>query len=190
MLDLEFHASANDGSTFEAKSALPGGTIFTLTGRCEFEIDGRICYVLQMHHKHGENDDKAFRGYLDGNSLKGKWGAASGDIVNPFVFKRVTPQVMCCWPSPADFKENKARALWQFAITAVRNQVLRSKFSWTLLKSRRDNRKNYISLLLQQRIAPEHQAALAKIRHSLTHADACCYYWMADYLQRTNPKHL
>lgn len=188
MLDLEFHVSTGNTSEFEARSALPEGIKLEVTGQCESEPDGRMCYVFRMRHEYGKSNIKYFRGYLDGSSLQGKWGTTPDHLANPFVFKSVTPWIMCCWPSPADLERNKARALWKFAIMAVRHDVLARLFPWKALQMRRENRKKYLSLL--QSGPKSQEAALAEVTRSMTVADARCYYWMADYLRRTNPRHL
>lgn len=192
MLNVVFHASPIDLSTFEAKGIIPGGMEYTMTGHCEYEADGRVCYTFAMVHKLGADDDRDFRGYLDGNSLIGKWGPKDkGEIVNPFVFRRIPQALMCCYPPPAAFEKNKAQALWQFAIAAVRDQVLKKRFSWTLIKTRRDNRKQYIQILFENTNADDDmRETFAKLRQSLTVADARCYYWMTTYLDRTKSKHL
>lgn len=186
MTTVNVHASANDPSTYEAKSMLPGGINFVITGHCEAEADGRICYAFTMHYDY-EYDDKKFRGYINGTSLSGKWG--EGDLVHDFVFKRLAQNVLCWWPSPAELQKNKPQALWRFAINAVREQVLRERFSWTLLKTRRDLRKKYLDIIGTWPCSDEQMAERTRIRRFLTVADARVYYSMQQYLTRTQPDH-
>lgn len=187
MMSITFHSSVGDGHAFEAKTFAVEGFDVVITGQCEWESDGRTCYAFKLHIDRWP--DRTFRGYLDdATTLQGKW-AESGDLVNSFILKRVSPEIMCCRPPPAAFEANRIQALWKFAITAVRDQVLKSRLPWSYLKKRRDDRKQVLPLLTKWPRTDEEAAIVTRIKQTLTTADARCYYWMARYLNRTRPTH-
>ena len=95
-------------------------------------------------------EDKEFYvGHLsdEGNTLSGIWGNSGSDVKNPFLFKRISPDILVARPSPAAFRENKTRALWNYAITAALNEARRKLFTWSYIKERRDRRIECLSML-------------------------------------------
>jgi hypothetical protein len=56
---------------------------------------------------------------------------------------------MCFFPAPAVLKVNKARALWGFAISAVRYTIRKEDWSWAFFKQRTANRKRFIELYIR-----------------------------------------
>ncbi|KAJ7216565.1 hypothetical protein GGX14DRAFT_696336 [Mycena pura] len=68
-----------------------------------------------------------------------------------FVFKRMPPEHMRFVPAPVELehKQDKSRALWRFAIEAVRHQVRRDRWSWVFFKERRDTRRRFIELYIR-----------------------------------------
>ena len=51
-------------------------------------------------------------------------------------------------PDPAEFKENKPKALWKFAITSIREEIHDKHYRWTWehFRIRRDQRHQYVDL--------------------------------------------
>jgi hypothetical protein len=56
---------------------------------------------------------------------------------------------MCFFPPPAVLQANSSKALWQFAIAAVRYGVRRGSWSWSFFKARADSRKRFIELYVR-----------------------------------------
>ena len=112
---------------------------------------------------------------------------------NHFIFKRLPPWLMCCRPDPLEYQLNGPRALWKYALTAVREMVGMHLFTWSYFKQRRDNRKRYIELLIRLNYADldeEEVMELARIRQTLTAADARLYETRYEYELRSTPIHL
>ena len=169
---------------------------FAIDGQCR-EVDG----VMKLSWKRSFPTQHYPPQFWDGvwdpatSTISGTCGLDDMATSHPasFVFKRMTPEHTCFMPAPLDLEENKPRALWGFAIAAVLNDVRRKRYSWTFFKERRDNRKRYIELLIRLNygeLNEEEQWELARIRQTLTAADARLYETRYDYELRTTPIHL
>ncbi|KAI8975856.1 hypothetical protein BD414DRAFT_423775 [Trametes punicea] len=147
MLSFCFHASP-DGLTYEAKEIAAQGTSYSIVGGYTVNNSGSLeynfswTYVVRIPKVY-------FTGTLDqdGERLSGFWGLSEADKPYPFLFfKRIPPEALIARPPPADFEENRIRALWRYALTAVHNEVRRKLFSWSYLRERRDIRKQFYEL--------------------------------------------
>ena len=214
MFSIQIHAV--DAFHFEATSRTPNGTSFHLRGKYSSEADGTICYSFVIKYA-ARFEPLYFRGYLydKDRTFAGTWGSSPGaagsgsKVVKPnngnqfalvmdstadrFIFKRLPAMYMCCRPDPLEFQINKPRALWKYATTTVRELVGVRSFSWTYFKRRRDHRKRYIELLIRLNYADLDEGELmelARIRQTLSAADARLYETRYDYELRTTPIHL
>ena len=126
-----------------------------------------------------------FSGRFDAerDALTGVWGQ-SLDAENswgPMEFRRISPRYLTVYPSIKEFSDNKPRALWRFAIAAVRNDVRRERWSWSYFAQRRDDRKTVLSSTIRYMYfgepldSEEHQRCSAASQR-LTPADACFYH--------------
>ena len=188
-----FHASA-DHNTYEASGAAAHGTGFTTLGGYKTKEDGMIEYSFVRSYA-ARMRKVWFVGTLtdDGETLSGKWGYEENALDNFFLFKRVTPEVLVARPPPSEFEENRIRALWKYATTAALNEARRKLFSWSLLKDRRDRRKEYLELLQREEDSQSTEEDLdrfAFIEQKSTFDEARCYYVLNDYRQRPVPAHL
>ena len=117
------------------------------------------------------------------DALTGVW-AASADLENssgPMEFRRILPRYLTVYPSIKELSDNKARALWKFAIAAVRNDVRRDRWSWLYFSQRRDDRETMISLTIRSLFfgtppGEEEVQKLCAAVQRLTPADACFYF--------------
>ena len=193
MTSLCFHASA-DPSTFEASDLAAFGTSFTILGHYTAKEDGTLEYSFErtfsarMHKQY-------FLGTLsdDGETLSGKWGFDESSLDNLFLFKRVAPHVLVTRPTPSEFEENRIRALWKYALTAAHNEARRKLFSWSLLKERRDRRKEYLELVQREEdgeTTSDDLDRFAVLDGAATYDEARCYYVLKDYRQRPVPVNL
>ncbi|TBU26461.1 hypothetical protein BD311DRAFT_779599 [Dichomitus squalens] len=214
MLSIQIHAV--DSIRFEATSRTANGTAYHLQGRYISEVDGRICYTFVIKYA-TRFAPLYFRGYLHDKdrTFSGTWGTSPeaanseskiikrqgdnhsslvvGSTADRFVFKRLPAAYMCCRPDPIEFQINRPRALWRYATTIVRELVSMRRFSWTYFERRRDDRKRYIELLIRLNYAElveEELMELARIRKTLTTADARLYETRYQYELRTTAIHL
>ncbi|KAH8987709.1 hypothetical protein EDB83DRAFT_2535566 [Lactarius deliciosus] len=82
------------------------------------------------------------------DALTGIWGlsAAAENSCGPIEFRRITPRYLTVYPSIKELSDNKSRALWGFAIAAVRSDIRRERWSWSYFIQRRKDRETVISL--------------------------------------------
>lgn len=215
---ISVHVHAVDATHFEATSNTPNGTSYTLTGEYMSDGDGRTSFVFSIRYA-ARFDPLYFRGYVydNGTTFAGIWSTTaeacaeatifrsqsaedsqstlvmSDATENHFIFKRLPPWLMCCRPDPLEYQLNGPRALWKYALTAVREMVGMHLFTWSYFKQRRDNRKRYIELLIRLNYADldeEEVMELARIRQTLTAADARLYETRYEYELRSTPIHL
>ncbi|KAI9464111.1 hypothetical protein BJY52DRAFT_887328 [Lactarius psammicola] len=125
-----------------------------------------------------------FNGQFDAerDALTGVWGL-SADAENsngPMEFRRIPPHYLTVYPSIKELSDNKSRALWGFAIAAVRNDVRRERWSWSYFSQRRKDREVVISLGLRylhfgKPLNSEEDQLFSAAKLRLTAADACFY---------------
>ena len=95
-------------------------------------------------------------------------------------FRRIPPCYLAVYPSIKDLSQNKPRALWKFAIAAVRDDIRRDSWSWSFFSQRRDDRETVISLTIRSLCFgkppdDEESSKLCVAVQRLTPADACFY---------------
>ncbi|KAJ7162376.1 hypothetical protein C8R46DRAFT_904554 [Mycena filopes] len=78
--------------------------------------------------------------------------SSSFEEVYTFIFRRTPPAVYRFRYTDAEFTKNPARARWGFAIAATIDQVKQRHFSWSYLKNRFAERRNFIKLTKAQTI--------------------------------------
>lgn len=152
MITFYFHASeVDDSETYKANSIMADGTDYNIFGEYATKEDGTVVYLFTQQSV-ARWKTTYWTGLLEdeGETFSGKWGYGKDQQPYTFVFKRVPPKVLADRPHAREFAENRVKALWKFALTAVRNQVRRRLFSWSYLEERRDVRKEYLSLLLKE----------------------------------------
>ncbi|KAI1783152.1 hypothetical protein LXA43DRAFT_1187180 [Ganoderma leucocontextum] len=186
------HASM-DPKTYEASSIGANGTDYNIFGNYATKDNGTIehsftrAYVARLQKTYWTATLAD-----DGKTLSGQWGYAPDDQPWTFVFKRAPPEVLVNRPHPKEFEENRIKALWKYALTAVHNQVRRRLFSWSYLKERRDLRKEYLELLLKEedgRLTKEDSERVSVLAHRSTFDDVRCFYIIQEYRQRAVPPH-
>jgi hypothetical protein len=112
-------------------------------------------------------------------ALTGVWGFSAGleSSVGKMEFRRIPAHYLSVYPCIKELRDNKPRALWRFAITAVRNDVRRDRWSWSYFLQRRDDRKAVIPLLVRSRwfgtpLSDEEVETVCAIARRLIPADA------------------
>jgi hypothetical protein len=124
------------------------------------------------------------------DALTGIWGL-SVELKSPkgkMEFRRILPSYLTLYPSIKEFRDNKPRALWRFAIAAVRSDIRRGRWAWSYFSQRRDDRKTIVPLLVRSRwfgppLSAEETRTLHAITRRLTPADACFYDSKVDHIR-------
>jgi len=129
------------------------------------------------------------RFYPERDALIGVWGWdwPELDLETPsgkMEFRRIPPLHFTAYPSMRELMDNKPRALWKFAIAAVRNDLLRENWSWSYFSQRRLDRITRISLTTRFNFfgtpVTWEMDGLNAATKRLTSADACFYGSIVD----------
>ena len=130
-----------------------------------------------------------FNGHFDPerDALTGLWGDLKRTL-GKMEFRRIPPCYLTVYPSIKDLSDNKPRALWRFAIAAVRSDIQRNRWAWSNFSRRRDDRKTIVSLLVRSRwfgppLSAEERRSFYAIVRRLMPCDACFYDSMVDHIR-------
>ena len=124
------------------------------------------------------------------DALTGVWGwsAELESSKGKMEFRRILPCYLRVYPSIKELSENKSRALWRFAIAAVRNEIRRDHWTWSYFSQRRDDRKSIVSLLVRSRwfgppLTTEDTETLHAITRRLVPDDALFYDSKVEHIR-------
>ena len=124
------------------------------------------------------------------DALTGVWGwsAEHESSEGKMEFRRIPPRYLTVYPSIKELSENKPRALWKFAIAAVRNDIRRDHWTWSYFSQRRDERKSMVSFLVRYRwfgppLNAEEAQTLITTTRKLMPSDACFYDSKVDHIR-------
>jgi hypothetical protein len=114
--------------------------------------------------------------------------AADSKTSSRMEFRRILPRHLIAYPSIKEVSDNKHRALWKFAIAAVRNDIRRDSWPWSFFSQRRDDRETMMSLTIRSLffgtpLDDKECEKLCKVVQRLTPADACFYSSKIDHLR-------
>jgi hypothetical protein len=133
-----------------------------------------------------------FIGHFDPerDALTGVWGATAEleSSSGKMEFRRIPPRYLTVYPSIKELSDNKPRALWRFAISAVRNDIRRDHWAWSYFEQRRNDRKTGVSLLVRHRwfglpLNDEETETLFAIIRRMLPSDACFYDSKVDHIR-------
>jgi hypothetical protein len=158
---------------------------FTVTGSWSKGENGVMEIQLEMSF-HGELSSVVFfTGRFDAkrDALTGFWGLLAGaeNSSGLMEFRRIPPRYLRVYPSLKELSDNKPRALWKFAIEAVRNDIRRERWSWSYFSERREDRETVTSLAgrsffyVGKPVSDEEAQLCSAAAQRLSPADACFY---------------
>jgi hypothetical protein len=124
------------------------------------------------------------------DALTGVWGQ-SDDIersMGEMELRRIPAHYLTVYPSIKELRDNKPRALWRFAIAAVRKDIQRSHWAWSYFSQRRRDRETVISLSVRDRwFGPPLSADEIETLHGITRrllpSDGCFYNSKMDRIR-------
>ena len=164
----------------------------TITGSWSKGENGVIKIKLKMSFLVLPWPPKFFDGYFDAerNALTGVWGFSANleGSTDKMECRRIPPHYLTVYPNIKELSDNKPRALWKFAIAAVRNDVRRDHWSWTYFTQRRDDRESLIPLLLRELyfgpdLSDEEKRTYRAIALRTTPVDCLFYASKARYIR-------
>jgi hypothetical protein len=178
---------ADGRQTFKANAWSIRGQ-FTITGSWDKGGDDITKIVFKMTFQKFQSVSwfVFFNGQFEAerDALAGFWGLYPGpeNSCGQMVFRRIPPRYLAMYPSLKELSDNnlKSRALWRFAIAAVRDDVRRERWSWSYFSQRRKDRVAVTSLGIRYwhfgtPVNHEDQSCTAAAQR-LTAADACFYF--------------
>jgi hypothetical protein len=133
-----------------------------------------------------------FSGHLDPerDALTGVWGLLAGleSSMGKMEFRRIPPHYLTVYPSIKELRDDKPRALWRFAISAVRNEIRHNNWTWSYFSQRRNDRNTAIPLLVRYRwfglpLSVEETETLNAITRRLIPSDGCFYDSKVDHIR-------
>ncbi|KAI0780323.1 hypothetical protein C8Q74DRAFT_1330835 [Fomes fomentarius] len=176
MYSFDFQAAdPTSPVAFVARGRAPHrGSEFVVTGALNQDGEEAPGYSLWLRFvpSHYNTYNIYFTGRVDndGAVFSGSWGTSQHDMPFTFEFRRIPAEVIVCRPSADTFRNNRAAALWSFALTTVHAQVLRGMRSTRVLAQRRRKKREWEAF-----VAGEPLDACELFR-TTTFADACYYY--------------
>jgi hypothetical protein len=124
------------------------------------------------------------------DALTGVWGPSAEleSSMGKMEFRRIPPCYLAVYPSIKELSDDKPRALWRFAIAAVRNDIRRDHWTWSCFSQRRNDRKTIVPLLVRSRwfgppLSDEENETVHTIARRLIPNDGCFYDSKIDHIR-------
>jgi hypothetical protein len=198
MIKLDFVLSGPDAeghSTFSGTGINMYGISLATQGKVQ---DGLETPIISFSIKVGGRSTEYYHGPVDATGASSV--IAFGYSTNPSdntgvaVISRTAEDILRLRPSPKAFRENKARALWDYAIKTVQYSLRRNLLSWSYMAERRDDRKRFLHLAKRgtycgRPLDSEESSELCRIRQRLRWMDARFYMSMIQLDLQENPDH-
>ena len=200
MITIDLHASTTNTRGFESQGVAPNGTDWKLEGEYRILAEEKVDFTFKITYE-TRYTSQTFTGQLDasGTMLSGYWFHSDTDSLRatrqrfPFLFKQLAPEVVRFYPTPTELADNKPKALWRFAISAVRDQLYREKKgSWSWLLQRWKTGHLYAQLIMRMeasKLRPEEVVHLARCWRNMTPGQARLFNILIDICERSIPTH-
>ncbi|KAI0043931.1 hypothetical protein FA95DRAFT_1627537, partial [Auriscalpium vulgare] len=188
--------TAGDGENTVKGTGYSSKGHFDIEGTCTTNAEGatEVSLTLTFGGTHWLKHN--FQGQLhrDGDTMSGDW-ATSRSSMGLLVYKKnLTPEHLAFYPPPWALKENKARALWTFAIESIRHDIRRERWSWTYFKERRDAWKLYSTSYIRWMycgtpLTDEEMVQFGNVGLHIIPSDACFYGSRIERIKATTAIH-
>nr|GAT60452.1 predicted protein [Mycena chlorophos] len=194
MISMNLVAAGSRRFTASSRSNM---TDFTVLGECSGDNTGLVNFTFKQTFP-TRFPPQYFAGtwHRSTHSLTGTWGAEADPRTHggAFIFKRIEPEHMSFFPALVELRTNKARAMWNFAISAVQFQIRKDTFSWAFYKERSYARKRFIDLYVRNTrygkpLSRTEEIELGLIKKSFTTADSRFYHSIAEARIRVTTGH-
>ncbi|KAI8969692.1 hypothetical protein BD414DRAFT_518441 [Trametes punicea] len=196
MLSMVFHASSSSHSTFTANGTLPIGTGFKVVNSRIVGDEYEVLYTFTVQYA-ARYWPKTFQGRLtdSGREFSGEWSCEANNTRGSFIFRRLPPDSMRFWPLPCEAQRarTKALAMWQFALSAIRDELRRKDLSLKLLTERQAIRQCFLRVIraggsVRSRDESDRQS-LIRCYRGMTPSEARYYHMVHESLRRIAPQH-
>ena len=195
-----FEPAPDKDQAFRASGVDYDSDAYVLEGTYSTSANGVIEVEFQITYESGIAQE-FYKGHVDeAGSLVGYQGFSAENVTeenhaSQFIVRRISPDIMVHRPSPMEFTENKALALWKFARDAILHQIRREMWSWSYFRNRRDIMRRYVELNIRTwdygpPPSDEERDEFLATRKALVPEDAIAALRRRNGLMRTLPKHL
>lgn len=167
---------------------------FTLSGTCELAEDGVVSVGFTASFIF--TGKMVFTGRVSYDSLIGSYEKYEDDqseapcSTGQMIFRKVPQVVVFHLRSVEVFVWSRARLLWQYAITAVRQQI--RQWSWKAFNERRILRQRYLQLYIANvtfKMGDAEKKEFQALEDGLEDADVCYYNSVGSALVKIMPSH-
>jgi hypothetical protein len=162
---------------------------FTIAGSWSMGENDLVQLRFKMTFKNVSMYPIFFNGHFDPehHALTGVWGSSAEreSSLGLLEFRRIPPRYLTVYPNIKELLDNKPRALWKFAIAAVRNDIRQQRCPWSYFAQRRDDRQTVVSSVVRYHhfgkpLDDEEIQKLFAAIERLTSTDACFYSSMIN----------
>jgi hypothetical protein len=195
MLSFRAHAvSVSDPQRFNA-SGIHDTIPFSVKGGCFQDQDGVLQVRFSVRYSK-EYSTQYFSGILNDNlDIVGTIGWDEDEKTHDHhFFLKNTPagRYLRFRPSPAELRECKARALWNYALSAVLHRIRRQRWTWSYINERRETRQRYIELSIRFSVyghspSPEELVEWTKYKRAVSPLDTSFFRILRDSRLKTIP---
>jgi hypothetical protein len=151
MVSFRIHAVPTNPECFTA-SGMHDGVTFQVSGTCSVDNDGELQVKFSIRYSK-EYSTQYFSGHLDHTgTIVGTEGWEEEEKFHDhqfFLKRHLAKRFLRYRPKPLELKENKARALWKFAINSSLHHIRRQNWTWEYILERREIRMRYIELSIR-----------------------------------------
>ncbi|KAJ6458650.1 hypothetical protein C8R47DRAFT_995099, partial [Mycena vitilis] len=192
-----FRLSATGNVTFGASAQRANMSEFNISGECSAQNQDLVKLSFKQTFP-ARFPPLYFAGSWESSteSLSGTWGDESDPRTHNgvFIFKRSPPESLCFYPAPIVLEANRSKALWQFAIAAVRYGVRKGAWSWSFFEQRAGNRTRFVQLYIRKTrfgkpLSHREEEELGLLKKSFTTADSRFFHSMAENQIRITTDH-
>ncbi|KAI0090196.1 hypothetical protein BDY19DRAFT_887919 [Irpex rosettiformis] len=196
MVSFRVHAVPSNSELFTA-SGMHDGVTFQVTGKCTVGQEGEVRMRFSIQYSR-EYSAQYFSGRLDqSGTIIGTegWDEDERSHDHQFFLKRhLSKRFIRYLPLPSEIQDNKARALWKFAINAALYHVRRSRWTWEYILERRETRIRYIEASIRyttygHRPNEVELAEWTSLMRNVLPIDASFFRILREHQLKTIPNH-
>ncbi|KAG8808806.1 hypothetical protein FRC18_004850 [Serendipita sp. 400] len=155
---MQFNIIHTEGSKLRG-TGIDRVDVYHMEGEVTSTTENGLDFILKLAYGPQPSEGEEtwafeFTGSFDTSTLeaRGNWASVGYPPFGPFLLTRRPTFAYPFLYSKSELSENRARARWKFALTTIRQQIRRQRWSWSYFKDRMEQRKRYVELRLRMDI--------------------------------------